>query len=76
LQADVDKLRIQADMLKTHEQLTSQENIAQFEATIQQQMAEVNARISEVAANNQAERETIAKALQPPIEHQPEQPGA
>jgi len=55
MQADVDKLRIQADLLKTHEQLTSKETIAATENDIKAQFAELQARIDMMSAEHGAE---------------------
>lgn len=53
MQAEVDKLKIQADLMKTHEQLTSNENVEVFKANMQQQMAQLQARIDQVFASDQ-----------------------
>ena len=41
MQAEVDKLRIQADLMKAHEQMSSNENIEAFKASMQQQLVQL-----------------------------------
>jgi hypothetical protein len=85
MQAEVDKLRIQADLMKAHEQMSSKENIEAFKASMQQQLVQLQARIDAVF---QTEREADGKtgaeppaapgaaAVPPPSPSTPPQPAA
>lgn len=53
MQSEVDKLKIQADLMKAHESMSSTENLEVFKASMAQQMAHLQATIDQVFATEQ-----------------------